>query len=354
MNKKRYIKKDNKVKVALLGATGLVGQVFVHMLLHHERFELSLITGSDSRTGKRYGNEVNWGLPFPMPEAAKDLTLESADLPILKERLTLRGIRIVFSALPTNIAQQVEPALRDLGCFVFSNAAALRYDEDVPILIPEVNPESLALIEKQGYPRTGFVITNANCSTTGLVVALAPLKQFAIKEVFVSTYQSISGAGYPGVPALDILGDTIPFIQQEEEKMVLEFSKIMQLDAPLFPHCVRVPVPFGHLETVWLTCDLPVETTDIIATWQNFRYENLPGPSFSHVPVLYLEQESFPRPSMSFWGTPPGIQVFTGRVRKVNGKIGFTLLVNNVVKGAAGGSIQNAELFLNKYSVNLH
>lgn len=112
---------------------------------------------------------------------------------------------------------------------------------------------------------------------------------------------------------------------------------------------MRVPVPFGHLETLWLTCETPVEPADIIAAWQNFHYETLPGPTFAHLPVQYLPQESVPRPSMSFWGTPPGSQVFTGRVRKVNGKIGFSLLVNNLVKGAAGGSIQNAELFLQQY-----
>lgn len=126
----------------------------------------------------------------------------------------------------------------------------MRYHEDVPILIPEVNPESLALIEKQGYPQQGFVVTNANCSTTGLVVALAPLKQFGLKEVFVSTYQSISGAGYPGVPALDIMGDVIPFIRQEEEKMSIEFKKIMQLDTPVFPTACACPC----LSDIWKPC----------------------------------------------------------------------------------------------------
>lgn len=352
MNNTQSIHQNNKVKVALLGATGLVGQVFIHLLSQHPFFELAVITGSDSREGKRYGDEVNWNLPFPLAENAKDLQLESPDLQQLKKVLTQRNIHIVFSALPADVAKTVEPALRDFGCYIFSNASAMRYDENVPILIPEVNPDALQLIEKQGYPQKGFVVTNANCSTTGLVVALAPLKQFGIQEVFVSTYQSISGAGYPGVPALDIMGDLIPFIRQEEEKMIIEFKKIMELEAAVFPHCIRVPVPFGHLETVWITCNATVTPETIIKAWQEYTQQELVGPTFSRFPVQYIEQESFPRPSMSFWGTPPGSQVFTGRVRQVNGKIGFSLLVNNLVKGAAGGSIQNAELFINQYQIN--
>jgi aspartate-semialdehyde dehydrogenase len=338
----RINKKENKTKVAVLGATGLVGQVFVYLLSRHPFFQLDAISSSGSRDGKKYGQEVQWALPFPIEETQWNLKLESID----PKEWRKRGIEIVFSALPTGVAKTIEPELREIGFYVFSNASALRYEEDVPILIPEANPQSLDLIRSQGYPQKGFVVTNANCSTTGLAVALAPLKQFAIQEVFVSTYQSISGAGYPGLSALDILSNAIPHIANEEEKLIIELKKILELDAAIYPHCVRIPVPFGHLETLWLTFDQQVETSDIREAWQGFRFQENSGPSFPQQPVYYSDEEQFPQPAHSFWGTPPGMQVFTGKLRKVGNKIGFSLLVNNLVKGAAGGSIQNAELFL--------
>jgi aspartate-semialdehyde dehydrogenase len=333
---------ESKTKVAVLGATGLVGQVFIHLLTRHPFFELSAISSSDSRIGNRYGQEVNWILPFPLQEEAKSLQLESIDPGGWQER----GIEIVFSALPTAVAKTIEPELRDTGFYVFSNASALRYEEEVPILIPEVNPRSLELVHSQGYPGKGFVVTNANCSTTGLAVALAPLRQFSIKEIYVSTYQSISGAGYPGLSALDISNNAVPHIAGEENKMIIELKKILKIDVGIFPHCVRIPVPFGHLETVWIDFDDSVEPKDIRHAWQRFTNPGDIGPAFPEQPVYYSDEPEFPQPVHSFWGSPAGMQVFTGQLRKVGNKIGFTLLVNNLVKGAAGGSIQNAELFL--------
>jgi len=340
------MKTSNK-KVAVLGATGMVGQVFLDKLVNHPFFELTVITGSDARAGKTYGEEVQWLLPNPMPEALSDIKLDELDISQLKEK----EVQIVFSALPANIAKTIEPGLRAHDFYVFSNASAMRYDPNVPILIPEVNPESLSLIEKQGFPHNGFVITNANCSTTGLSVALAPLKPFGIKEVFVSTYQSVSGAGYPGLSALDISGNTIPFIDQEEEKMKIELQKILAQSFDIFPFCVRVPTLFGHLETVWITFEKKTEITDIIEAWKNFtfRSKNIELPTMPVSPIVYCENDKFPQSKMSFWGTPSGMQVFTGRLRKQGDRIGFTLLVNNIVKGAAGGSIANAELFCDQY-----
>lgn len=340
--------KKEKINTAILGATGVVGQVFVQMLTHHQWFVPTVITGSDSRAGKYYGDEVQWVLPDPLPEAAAAIKLEPPDIDLLKKR----NVKIVFSALPAHVAKILEPELREKGFYVFSNAGALRYDDDVPILIPEVNPETLGWIKRQGFPAKGFVVTNANCSTTGLAVALAPLKKFGIKEVFVSTYQAVSGAGYPGLPALDIMGNTIPYIQKEEEKMVIELRKILQTDAAVYPHCVRVPVPFGHLETVWLTFENEVDTNEILEAWKTFEFENADTPSLPRHPVVYRDNPLFPQSKMSFWGTPSGMQLFTGRLRKENGRTGFTLLVNNLVKGAAGGSIANAELFINKYGID--
>ena len=338
---------ESGINVAVLGATGLVGQVFVHMLSAHKLFNLALIASSDRRAGKLYTDEVQWSLPFPAPQEIKGRYLDRIDINRLKEA----GVKIVFSALPTDAAKTIEPELRDCGFYVFSNASALRYDADVPILIPEANPEALNDIEAQGFPDKGFVVTNANCSTTGLATALAPLRPFGIKEVFVSTYQSISGAGHPGLPALDILNNAIPFIKNEEEKMVVEIKKILNLEADIFPHCVRIPVPFGHLETVWLTFDSPVADEEIKEAWDSFGNGDIQNrcPSFPAKPVHFLEDEAFPQPGISFWGSPPGMEVFTGRLRNTSGKTGFTLLVNNLVKGAAGGSIQNAELFIDSF-----
>jgi aspartate-semialdehyde dehydrogenase len=340
--------REGKINVALLGATGVVGQVFVHLLANHPWFELAFISGSQSRGGKIYRDEVQWVLPVPLPEAMALKRLEMPESLALKDR----GIRIVFSALPADAAKTIEPELREMGFYIFSNASALRYEADVPILIPEVNPDALQYIKKQGYPGNGFVITNANCTTTGLAVVLAPLRQLGIREVMVSTYQSISGAGYPGLPALEIMGNTIPFIPREEEKMVLELSKILEWEVGVYPHCIRVPVLFGHLETVWLSFTEPVETDDILQAWQDFVFKagGEALPSLPAQPVVYLENERFPQPRLSFWGSPAGMQVFTGRLRKQGDKIGFTLLVNNLVKGAAGGSIANAELFIDTYN----
>lgn len=341
-----YVEND-KINAAVLGATGMVGQVFLYLLAGHQRFELSVITGSGTRTGKTYSEEVKWVLPLPMPANLNNIKLDALDTGLLKER----GVRIVFSALPAGVAAEVEPVLRKQGFYVFSNAGAMRYEEDVPILIPEVNPEALNRIEEQGFPGSGFVATNANCSTTGLAAALAPLKRFDIKEVFVSTYQSVSGAGYPGMSCMDILGNAIPYIDNEEEKMQKELEKILGLGADVFPYCVRIPVLFGHLETVWLSFGQTVETGDILEAWQDFSFDNRSCPGIPEQPVVYCNEKDAPQPAMSFLGHPPGMQVFTGRLKKESDgkRIGFTLLVNNLVKGAAGGSIGNAELFLAKY-----
>jgi aspartate-semialdehyde dehydrogenase len=346
MNNKRDIEKK-KINIAVLGATGVVGQVFIHLLSHHPWFELTMISGSVSRNGKTYGHEVQWLLPVPMPEIVENMKLEALHVDMLKNQ----EIKIIFSALPANVAKTVEPELRENHFYVFSNASALRYETGVPILIPEVNPQALQCIEEQGFPGKGFVVTNANCSTTGLAAALGPLRKFCIKEVFVSTYQSVSGAGYPGLPALDIIGNTIPYIPEEEEKMDMELKKILQFEADIYAHCVRIPVLFGHLETVWLSFENPIETDDILEAWQanEFKLDGPSLPSLPQQPVVYMNHEFFPQSRMSFWGFPSGMQVFTGRLRKEGDKIGFTLLVNNLVKGAAGGSIANAELFIHNY-----
>lgn len=335
-----------KIKVAVIGATGAVGQVFMWMLADHPWFELTYITASAARVNQTYGESVHWLLPFEMPHVIRSRTI----LEFNAEEMKREGVQIVFSALPANVAAEAEPLLRDMGFFIFSNASAMRYDQNVPILIPETNLDTLRLIEKQGYPERGFVVTNANCVTTGLAMAVAPLRKFGIKEISVCTYQSVSGAGYPGLSSFDITDNCIPYIGGEEEKIAKEIKKILSFDPIVDAYSVRVPVMFGHLEAVWLTLEQDVSIEDIIRTWDEFR--EVPDlPSTPVRPVLYDAANTFPQPKYAFWGTPNGMEVYTGRMKKRDNKIGFMLLVNNLVKGSAGGSIQNAEAFVKMYGL---
>ncbi len=347
MNLKRKIANEEKINVALLGATGMVGQVFAWMLSRHPWFRLSYLAASNDMGGMNYGKAVNWHLPVPLPRRAAELSIDPlpADWGLLEER----DIRVVFSALPAEKAADVEPELRERGFFVFSNAGALRTRTEVPVLIPEVNVGSLELIRDQGFPAGGFVVCNANCSTTGLVLALSPLRRFGIREVTVSTYQSISGAGYPGLSALDIMNNVIPHIGNEEEKMIVETRKILGEAFPLFPRCVRVPVMFGHLETVWVEFTQAVSTGDVAAAWNTFESGAGALPSLPARPLLYEANVACPQPRHCFAGYPQGMPVWIGGLQAREGRIGFVLLVNNVIRGAAGGSIANAEAFVSIY-----
>ncbi|MGH0053946.1 MAG: aspartate-semialdehyde dehydrogenase [Sphaerochaetaceae bacterium] len=337
---------EKKIKVAVMGATGAVGQVFMWMLADHPWFEISYATASASRVGLKYASTVHWVMPFEMPKKIRNVEVKEFNIEAMQEA----GVKIVFSALPAEVASEAEPQLRDNGFYVFSNAASMRYDQNVPILIPETNIEQLDLIKRQGYPEKGFVVTNANCVTTGLAMALAPLRKHGIKSIMLHSYQSVSGAGYPGLSSFDITDNCIPFIKGEEEKIEKEVKKILSIDPEVNCFTVRVPVMFGHLEAVWLELEKDVEIEDIIQDWATFKnVQELP--STAAQPVEYGEDPTFPQPKYAFWGTPSGMVVYTGRLKKKNGKIGFLLMVNNIVKGAAGGSIQNAEAFVKKFGL---
>lgn len=337
---------NEKIKVAVMGATGAVGQVFMWMLSDHPWFELAYCTASASRVGQKYASTVHWVMPFEIPEKVKDVEVKEFNFQAMKDA----GVKIVFSALPAAVASEAEPQLREQGFYVFSNAASMRYDSNVPILIPEANLPQLDLIQKQGYPEKGFCVTNANCVTTGLAMALAPLTKYGIKTININSYQSVSGAGYPGLSAFDITDNCIPLIKGEEEKVEKEIKKILSIECDVFAYTVRVPVMFGHLETVWLDLEQDVEVEDVINDWKNFNV--VPElPSTPSQAIEYSADPAFPQSKYAFWGNPKGMVVYTGRIKKKNGKIGFVLLVNNIVKGAAGGSIQNAEAFVLKYGL---
>ena len=337
---------DKKIKVAVMGATGAVGQVFMWMLADHPWFELAYATASASRVGLKYASTVHWVMPFEMPKNVRDVEVKEFNMEAMKEA----GVKIVFSALPAEVAREAEPQLRDNGFYVFSNAASMRYESNVPILIPETNVEQLDLIKDQGYPDKGFVVTNANCVTTGLAMALAPLRKYGIKNIMLHSYQSVSGAGYPGLSSFDITDNCIPFIKGEEEKIEKEIKKILTINPEVYCYTVRVPAMFGHLEAVWLDLEQDVEVEDIIADWASFK-EVSDLPSTPELPVEYGSDNTFPQPKYAFWGNPSGMVVYTGRLKKKNNKIGFLLLVNNIVKGAAGGSIQNAEAFVKRFGL---
>lgn len=335
-----------KIKCAVVGATGAVGQVFMWMLADHPWFDAIYPTASAARVGQKYKESVHWVLPFEMPENIANIEIREFSY----EEMKKAGVKIVFSALPANIACEAEALLRDEGFWVFSNAASFRYDNDVPILIPEANYEQLSLIEDQGYPQKGFIVTNANCVTTGLAMAIAPFKKYGIKSIHICSYQSVSGAGYPGLSSFDITDNCIPFINGEEDKIVKEVQKILSIKCEVYPYCVRVPVMFGHLEAIWLEFEHTPELEDIKKDWKEFKlpYDT---PSTPKQAIVYSDEDTSPQQNFSFWGNPRGMVVYTGRLKKVNNKIGFVCLVNNIVKGAAGGSIQNAETFLKKYNL---
>lgn len=325
-----------KINVAILGATGVVGQAFIKLLENSEYFKLESIVASSKNLGKNYKDAVKWQLPGEIPFYSKHLKTERFNIQKFKDK----NIKIVFSALPADTALLIEAELVANGFYVFSNSSAFRADENVPITVADVNPESIDLIKKQGFPEKGFVVTNPNCSTSGLVTAIAPLVKFGIKEIFCSTYQSYSGAGYPGLSAFDILDNAIPYISSEEDKMKFETHKILGINPKIYPFCVRIPVKFGHLETIWLTVSKNVSKEEIIKEWQ--QENNL----LNYKPIFYREELDYPQPKNAFDGENPGMTVQIGRLKIEEGKIGFVLLVNNIIKGAAGGSISNAELFL--------
>jgi aspartate-semialdehyde dehydrogenase len=354
----------SKIPVAVLGATGMVGQRFISLLEDHPTMELVSLVASEKREGKRYKETVNWLLDIPMPEQAGKLRLFT-----LGTRFTDLGAKLVFSALPVEEAERTEDKYASEGAAVFSNVKVNRMRPDVPILVPEINPEHLGLIDVQRRARKakkgsgGFIVTNANCTTTGLVMALAPLKPFNIRKVFVSTYQALTGAGYPGVSSLDIIGNVIPFIGEEEDKMIEETAKILgtfENDAitpypvQVFPTCIRVPVRDGHTETVWVDLEKNdlVEVADAMMKFKGLP-QRLHLPSAPDTPLVVHTKKDRPQPIKDArLGAPPararGMAVSVGRLRAHENMVGFTLLVHNTIRGAAGGSLLNAELAISE------
>ena len=338
-----------RIDVGLLGATGLVGQEFVAKLESHPWFNLTWLGASQRSEGRRYAGVVRWRLPTIRPVAVEELVVDSVT--------PGRAPRLVFSGLDAAVAGEVEAAFAEAGHIVVSNARNYRMEPDVPLVVPEVNPDHLQLLSQQAAVRkwSGRIVTNPNCSTIVLSMALAPLRQFSLRSVNVTTLQAVSGAGYPGVASLDIVGNVIPFIGGEEEKMETETQKILGCYKAGFvePHPVRVSahttrvgVVNGHTEMVSVGFETPPKTDDLRQAFRDFagrpQHEQLP--SAPPQPLVYLEEADRPQPRLDV-DRGGGMTVSVGRLRPcsvLNYK--FVILGHNTVRGAVGTALLNAEL----------
>lgn len=343
---------SSKVPVSILGATGTVGQKFVRLLAEHPWFDIVALAASEQSAGKRYGEIVRWREPTPIPERVAAMTVHRAEA-------ALPG-RVAFSAIETELAGEVEQAFARAGKFVITNTRTHRMEADVPLLVPEVNPDHLALLGRQQRERgwSGAIVANPNCSTAGLVVALAPLhRAFGVNKVFVATMQAVSGAGYPGVPSLDALGNVIPYIGGEEEKMEQETVKILGAIAQervvaaglaVSAHTNRVPVVDGHLEVVSVGLERRVTPAEAIAALEAFAAPDDVA-ALPSTPVHLIEvdrREDRPQTRLDI-DRGRGMTVTVGRVRPCNLlDLRLVLLSHNTIRGAAGAAIQNAELLV--------
>jgi aspartate-semialdehyde dehydrogenase len=352
-------KKIKKLKTAVLGCTGLVGQQFVRMLNGHPFFELSFLTASKRSAGKKYEEAVDWSLGEDIPVKGRKIVISETSVESIRES----KVDVIFSALPSAVAKEIELPLTDMGFFIFSNAGTNRMRPDVPIVIPEVNPDHLELVQSSVKNGKGFIVTNSNCSTSGLVLALSPLIELGIRNVFVSTYQAISGAGRKGLSSIDIQENVIPFINGEEEKIERETRKILgwlengsirDMSLDIFAGCCRVPVRDGHLQNVMVDLEEDVNVEDVSHIMHSFHSipQALRLPTAPEKPLIVRSENNRPQPHLDrLAGTPDrakGMTVSVGRIRKKGKRLLFTLLVHNTIRGAAGTCILNAELAFSK------
>ena len=345
-------------RVGILGATGMVGQRFIQLLHNHPWFEIAWLAASDRSAGKRYDEACRWKLDTPLPAKIAAMTL----MPNVPEGTPAGELpKIIFAALDSSVAYELEPKFAAAGCAVISNSSAFRMTTDVPLVIPEVNADHLDLLEQQAWRKDsgGYIVTNPNCSAIGLVLALKPLEErFGIESLFVTTMQAVSGAGYPGVASLDILGNVVPFIKNEEEKMQEECAKLLgsrdgdrvaMLDMKLSAHCNRVAVEDGHTECVSIKLRRPATYEQMLEAWAQFKplagiHEGHPLPSAPDQPVEYEEMIDRPQPRLDRM-RGHGMAATVGRLRPCSlFDWKFVVLSHNTIRGAAGAAVLNAEL----------
>ena len=350
-----------KIPVAVLGATGAVGQRFIHLLQNHPFFEITALTASDRSEGKRYIDAVRWVIEGDVPESVQNMVLLPTDASITNHQ----SLMAAFSALPNDAAQVAEPAFAQAGVIVFSNASYHRMHPDVPLVIPEVNADHLRLLKHQQQARgwTGGIICNTNCTVSGPAMTLRPLYDaFGVERVFAVSMQAESGAGYPGVPSLDITDNVLPFIKGEEDKLEAEARKLLGtlrqngsgpdavIDAPIAvsAHCNRVPVIDGHIVTLSIELAAPAKPQDVSRVLADYRRAEVAGlPTAPEQPIVVRTEPDRPQPRRDRL-SGKGMSTVVGRVRAepLFGDCGVKMvtLAHNTIRGAAGGSILNAEV----------
>ena len=343
---------NRKFRVGILGATGMVGQRFIQLLENHPQFEVTAVAASDRSQGKAYGEACSWRLHGEMPAGVRSLRVQAPAPPLECD--------LVFSSLPGDIARETEGSFAAAGYPVISNSSAFRMDEDVPLLIPEVNHQHLNLLarQRQRYTSGGFIVTNPNCSAVALALALAPLHAaFGISAAVATTLQALSGAGYPGVPSLDILDNVLPYIGGEEEKMEAETQKILgrYVDARIQPapmavsaQCHRVNVADGHMVAVRVKLARQAELNDLREALASFHSlpQELGLHSAPRLPIVVRDEVDRPQPKLDR-DAGNGMTVTVGRLLPdAVLDYRFVALGHNTIRGAAGAAILNAELLI--------
>jgi len=338
---------SNKINVGILGATGSVGQKFISLLENHPFFEVAEVAASDRSAGKKYYEAVNWLEDKFIPSSVKELEVKSCSDSF--------SSKVLFSALDASVAGEIEETLAKKGHIVISNAKNHRWSLNVPLIIPEVNSDHLQTIKKQNYSG-GCIVTNPNCSTIGLVLSLAPLhKKFGIKDLNIVTMQAISGAGYPGIPSIDMIDNIIPFIGGEEDKLETEPKKILgslingeviNAEINISAQTNRVFVKDGHTETVQINFVNKPSKEEILQAWKEFKAvpQALELPFAPINPIIYLDEAKYPQPRLHR-NIDKGMAAVTGRLRECNiFDHKYVVLSHNTIRGAAGGTILIAEL----------
>ena len=349
------INSNKKIPVGILGATGSVGQKFIELLENHPWFEITVLAASERSSNRAYQQAVNWFMQKPIPAGIAQMPVQCCDPDL--------DCKVIFSGLDSSVAGEIETKYAEAGYIVISNSKNHRFDANVPLLIPEVNSDHLEIVKHQKCG-SGMIVTNPNCSTIGLVIALKPLKdKFGLESVNVVTLQALSGAGYPGVSSLDILDNVIPFIRGEEEKMESEPLKILgkyengaikNYKLKISAQCNRVAVINGHLECVSIKFKQKASRGDIIQVWQDFSGDpqQLDLPMAPLQPIHYFEEPNFPQPKFCSH-LDKGMAVSIGRLRECPiFDYKFVILSHNTIRGAAGGAILNAELMYKKGYLN--
>jgi len=340
---------QTRIEVGILGATGMVGQHFIRFLQGNPWFDLKWLGASDRSAGKKYRDAMTWHLGGGAPESAGDLVVE--------ECKPGNAPRLLFSATDASVATEIEQAFARAGHVVVSNSRNHRMERDVPLLVPEINFDHLKLVPAQQRARgwKGQIVTNPNCSTIVLTMGLVPLKQFGIVKIVATTMQAISGAGYPGVASMDILGNVVPFIGGEEEKMQQETQKIMgefrgdhiePLAAKVSAHCNRVAVVDGHTVTVSVEFSTKPSEADLRHAFDSFTAvpQQRRLPSAPPKPVIYMEESNRPQPRKDA-ERERGMAAFVGRLRPCPAlDYKFVAMGHNTIRGAAGAAVLNAEL----------